>query len=377
MAKTPIMILQELGVKEGFLPTYISTYSQTSKNVNIFMFEVKYKDLSAVGQALNKKEAKQNAAQNMLMLLRESKSTPIIRPVLPLKNINTGTSVLPSSPLLNQALLLEDHKNYIGSLQEFCIENKLIQPEYEISQTTGLAHEKNFTMSCKIGAITEEAVGTTKKQAKQLVAKKMLQRLHNSNALIIPKSQCESKMNDGSEMCDDNMSKEANINTFEELGLRIVNLNVNILQNDIETKYLELTSKKCSAVLSNENLNFQNYHLFFKGFICDKVCDGKEEELTFIYDNIKKFKSSLSNTEKYDTVEIISLEEQILEYITDKLKLNIEKKTISCKNPLLKMVAFKIHTPLPIIQFGANSNLMTAEIIALRNILDTVMIYLK
>ncbi|XP_035740379.1 RISC-loading complex subunit tarbp2-like [Vespa mandarinia] len=309
MAKTPIMILQELGVKEGFLPTYISTYSQT------------------IGQALNKKEAKQNAAQNMLTLLRESKSTPIIRPVLPLKNINTGTSVLPNSPLLNQALLLEDHKNYIGSLQEFCIENKLIQPEYEISQTTGLAHEKNFTMSCKIGAITEEAIGTTKKQAKQLVAKKMLQRLHNSNALIIPKSQCESKMNDGSEMCDDNMSKEANTNAFEELGLRIVNLNVNILQNDIETKYLELTSKKCSAVLSNENLNFQNYHLFFKGFICDKVCD--------------------------------------------------EKKTISCKNPLLKMVAFKIHTPLPIIQFGANSNLMTAEIIALRNILDTVMIYLK
>lgn len=234
-------------------------------------------------------------------------------------------------------------------------------------------------MCCKVGAITEEAIGSTKKQAKQQAAKKMLHRLHNSNALIIPKNQCETEINEDTTTCDD-MSKEPVRDVFEELGLRIVNLNlVNVLpQKEVESKYLQLTSKKCSgAVLPKENLNFQNYHLFFKSFICNNICNGKEEELIKIYNHINKLKSSLSDIERYNAIEIVSLEEQILSYIKNNLQLNIEKKAIRCKNPLLKMVAFKISTPLPIIQFGANSNSMTAEVIALRNILDTVMIYLK
>lgn len=122
MGKTPVMILQELGVKEGFLPAYTLAYSQTGKNLNVFTFEVKYKEYVAVGQAFNKKEAKQNAAQNMLTLINEtkSKSIPIITPVLPLKSINTSTSIssaLASSAWPCQSSPLENLKNYVGSLQ--------------------------------------------------------------------------------------------------------------------------------------------------------------------------------------------------------------------------------------------------------------------
>ncbi|KAL2731393.1 carnitine O-acetyltransferase-like isoform X1 [Vespula squamosa] len=375
--------LCNLGVKEGFLPIYNLIYSQTDKNINLFTYEVKYKDLLSTGQAWSKKEAKQNAAQNMLTLLEKPSDISTKEPSLPLKNTNSDTLKVTSlSPiLLNPTPSLEDQKNHVGSLQEYCVEHKLMQPTYEIVSITGLAHEKNFTMSCNIGPLSEEAVGTTKKRAKRQVAKKMLQRLQNTNALIINKNRCESNTNETSEECD-NMSTELNNkDIFEELGLRIINLNVvNIIpQKDIEAKYFELTSKNCSRTMvsSKEDINFQNYHLFFKTYIYDNICDGKEEELIIIYDNIKKFKSNLSDVEKHDTEKIMSLEQQILIYIKEKLKLKIEKKTISCKNPLLKMIAFKISTPLPIIQFGANSNLTTAGAIALSNILDTVMIYLK
>ncbi|KAL2750073.1 RISC-loading complex subunit tarbp2-like [Vespula maculifrons] len=104
MGKTAIMILQELGMKEGFLPVYTLLRSQT--------------DFSATGQALNKKDAKQKAAQNMLTLLEDPNDISKTKPLSSSNDIYPDASPSTSGQaLLDSTLMYEDLRNYVGSLQ--------------------------------------------------------------------------------------------------------------------------------------------------------------------------------------------------------------------------------------------------------------------
>lgn len=67
MNKSPINVLQEILVKEGCIPNYSYIL-----DISEFKCEVTCKNLSAIGIGINKKEAKYNAAVNMLSLLNTS-----------------------------------------------------------------------------------------------------------------------------------------------------------------------------------------------------------------------------------------------------------------------------------------------------------------
>lgn len=66
---------------------------------------------------------------------------------------------------------------FLVELQTICMENKVPPPEFFEISSVGPPHNKEFTFECKIASITTEAKASTKKMAKQIAAKEMLERL--------------------------------------------------------------------------------------------------------------------------------------------------------------------------------------------------------
>ncbi|KAL2747287.1 RISC-loading complex subunit tarbp2-like, partial [Vespula maculifrons] len=378
MGKTAIMILQELGMKEGFLPVYTLLRSQTGKQINIFTFKVQYKDFSAIGQALNKKDAKQKAAQNMLTLLEDPNNISKTKPLSSSNDIYPDASPSTSGQaLLDSTLMYEDLRNYVGSLQQYCLQNKLMQAEYQTTNITGPAHEKVFTMSCTVGSITEEATGTRKKQVKQRVAEKVLERLTNTNdPSVANKDECGSS--NPFKDCDNLSGIDKDVLNVLSLKVDNCKLNETESQANQKKKFLDPNIKSyLGPALPKDVTELQNRHLLFKQYVYNTVCNGSEEKLIEIFNTVKGFKRSFMDIEKYDIVRVTSLEQEILIYIEEKMKLSMEKKIIHSRNPLLKITAFKISTPVAIFQFGAHNSSLVAGAIALVNILDTIIIYLE
>jgi len=132
MVKSPISFLQEFAIKQGYVPMYNFLTNDTGKN-NQFFCQVICKDLSANGIGNSKREAKQKAAENMLLLLNQTSyvSMSSISSLCRDAN-NTEKSALicntPSSsihlqlksevPYIKKDITMEETSiNYIGLLQ--------------------------------------------------------------------------------------------------------------------------------------------------------------------------------------------------------------------------------------------------------------------
>ncbi|KAE8574066.1 protein Loquacious [Halyomorpha halys] len=167
--KTPVSLLQEHLVKEGILPTYQLIHCGTGTHQPYFEYEVKARNISAVGKGRSKKEAKQEAAKLLLCQLEGEtiwkEETPLISPHIP--------SV---------------KGNLIGALQEYCIQHSIPYPQYEFVSDEGNLTAHIFVKRCTVLSYTTEGKASTKQQAKHLAAKAMLSKLHNVEEKVIDMS---------------------------------------------------------------------------------------------------------------------------------------------------------------------------------------------
>ncbi|XP_038642262.1 RISC-loading complex subunit tarbp2-like [Scyliorhinus canicula] len=69
--------------------------------------------------------------------------------------------------------------NPVGALQELVVQKGWRLPEYTVTQESGPAHRKEFTMTCRVERFLEIGSGTSKKLAKRNAAAKMLARIHD------------------------------------------------------------------------------------------------------------------------------------------------------------------------------------------------------
>ncbi|KAJ8964253.1 hypothetical protein NQ317_003556 [Molorchus minor] len=63
-----------------------------------------------------------------------------------------------------------------GPLKDICLENKIPDPIFTPVSDVGPPHSREFTFECSIASIKTVATGSTKKMAKQMAAKMMLER---------------------------------------------------------------------------------------------------------------------------------------------------------------------------------------------------------
>ncbi|XP_014467461.1 PREDICTED: uncharacterized protein LOC106740693 [Dinoponera quadriceps] len=193
MSKSPINILQEILVKEGYAPKYFCSFDAFH-----FKCEVTCKNLSASGTGTNKKEAKHNAALNMLSLLNvdlPSKGYQTENSMQSLKlyqtmNINQSNDISSPSNISSPAYAqMYPECNYVGLLQELCVQYRLDLPIYELVSESGPSHMKTFTIKSNIGCLNRTGIAHCKRSAKQEAAKNALQYLIALNKL--PEEACK------------------------------------------------------------------------------------------------------------------------------------------------------------------------------------------
>ncbi|GHV54522.1 hypothetical protein AGMMS49579_15280 [Spirochaetia bacterium] len=68
----------------------------------------------------------------------------------------------------------DDFTNYVGLLNNYCQEQKLLAPEYKLEEQVGKSHIPIFKMSCTVNGITTYGIFSTKQKAKCLAAKEAI-----------------------------------------------------------------------------------------------------------------------------------------------------------------------------------------------------------
>ncbi|XP_049675215.1 RISC-loading complex subunit TARBP2 isoform X2 [Accipiter gentilis] len=168
--KTPISLLQEYGTRIGKTPGYDLLKAEGQAHQPNFTFRVTVGDISCTGQGPSKKAAKHKAAEVALKLL---KGGNMLEPTTPEEPRGTPLEMkTPVSPPQSEC-------NPVGALQELVVQKGWRLPEYTVTQESGPAHRKEFTMTCRVERFVEIGSGTSKKLAKRNAAAKMLVRIHN------------------------------------------------------------------------------------------------------------------------------------------------------------------------------------------------------
>ncbi|XP_058029443.1 RISC-loading complex subunit TARBP2 isoform X1 [Ahaetulla prasina] len=195
--KTPISLLQEYGTRIGKTPVYDLLKAEGQAHQPNFTFRVTVGDISCTGQGPSKKAAKHKAAEVALRLLKggnmleptpldEASSLSLEPLALTTAPVAVPVPILPaasprSSPLDIKSPVSPQQSecNPVGALQELVVQKGWRLPEYTVTQESGPAHRKEFTMTCRVERFIEIGSGTSKKLAKRNAAAKMLVRIHN------------------------------------------------------------------------------------------------------------------------------------------------------------------------------------------------------
>uniref|UniRef100_A0A0A9ZIW5 Interferon-inducible double stranded RNA-dependent protein kinase activator A A n=1 Tax=Lygus hesperus TaxID=30085 RepID=A0A0A9ZIW5_LYGHE len=213
-SKTPVTILQELLLKKKINPTYNLILNGGGTHEPIFKYEVAAADQTAIGTGKSKKEAKHNAANELLRIMKATDSA--------IHSLSDDVT----SPY--EGVLKE---NAVGELQDFCCTHRLRFPEYKLTRDEGLPHAKVFSWSCTISSFTTEATARTKKNAKQMAAQEMLLRLKDCLSDIIETEEAlqtrsspskDVEMNEAVDLAIQKISDHIKtVNASEKLGVNI------------------------------------------------------------------------------------------------------------------------------------------------------------
>ncbi|XP_019339976.1 RISC-loading complex subunit TARBP2 isoform X3 [Alligator mississippiensis] len=255
--KTPISLLQEYGTRIGKTPVYDLLKAEGQAHQPNFTFRVTVGDIGCTGQGPSKKAAKHKAAEVALKLLKggnmlepavpeEPSSAFSLEPLPPLDPAVAPPApalpaASPSSPLEMKAPVSPQQSecNPVGALQELVVQKGWRLPEYTVTQESGPAHRKEFTMTCRVERFMEIGSGTSKKLAKRNAAAKMLVRIHN-----VPMEQRE-----GSEAeAEDDQFSIAPVPKLDGLRGRLPGCTWDSLRNSVGEKILHLRSQPLGAL---------------------------------------------------------------------------------------------------------------------------------
>nr|XP_046166171.1 RISC-loading complex subunit tarbp2 isoform X3 [Oncorhynchus gorbuscha]XP_046166172.1 RISC-loading complex subunit tarbp2 isoform X3 [Oncorhynchus gorbuscha] len=150
-----------------------------------FTFRVSVGEISCTGQGPSKKAAKHKAAEAALKMMKGGLGGPVvlgeglgegfIGPEEPLDGDSSPSEMKTSGSGTSQ----QSECNPVGALQELVVQKGWRLPEYTVTQESGPAHRKEFTMTCRVERFVEIGSGTSKKLAKRNAAAKMLSRIHD------------------------------------------------------------------------------------------------------------------------------------------------------------------------------------------------------
>ncbi|XP_051046017.1 RISC-loading complex subunit TARBP2 isoform X4 [Phodopus roborovskii] len=157
--KTPISLLQEYGTRIGKTPVYDLLKAEGQAHQPNFTFRVTVGDTSCTDSSLPEDTP----------VIAAEVATPVPSAIL------TRSPPVEMQPPVSPQ---QSECNPVGALQELVVQKGWRLPEYMVTQESGPAHRKEFTMTCRVERFIEIGSGTSKKLAKRNAAAKMLLRVH-------------------------------------------------------------------------------------------------------------------------------------------------------------------------------------------------------
>ncbi|NWV25837.1 TRBP2 protein, partial [Origma solitaria] len=190
--KTPISLLQEYGTRLGRTPGYDLLKAEGQAHQPNFTFRVTLGDISCTGGTPEAPgtpcpfgEPPQPTWTLPVPISPWGHQLPQWDPRPP-RDSPLGTPPSPVGPQNSQGPLctlcpLGEHPQPTWATPELClvVQKGWRLPEYTVTQESGPAHRKEFTMTCRVERFVEIGSGTSKKLAKRNAAAKMLVRIHN------------------------------------------------------------------------------------------------------------------------------------------------------------------------------------------------------
>lgn len=383
MAKSSINLLQELSIKQGYMPIY--NFSEKRNDVNFeFVCHVSCKELKATGTGSSKKEAKHDAAQNMLSLLNPNNAVPTnTLSSSSVANVIQSPAKEMSSSCIQPAPSATINCNYVGMLQvnfmssisnvtvqrlavKVLIKSLLCTQEfyqqqnipltnilYKIVNDDGRIHMNTYIIEVSVGSLCARGTSCSKKLAKQEAAKNLLLRLNPSAANTNNSSPAYT-------LNIDKLNKEMLENNIRKLGTGIFD---GVKERDNELKleaerakslYLEIKEIKQenpSTIKDSHHLFERNYASKFRSIT---------ENMRIIRDNF---------TDQMDLW-------QIRRDIENTLKLKIQESIVpSTTNN--RIICLRLLTKPRITQLGMGETVPIARSRATYNLIEAILIFLN
>ncbi|KFO52539.1 RISC-loading complex subunit tarbp2, partial [Corvus brachyrhynchos] len=181
--KTPISLLQEYGTRLGRTPGYDLLKAEGQAHQPNFTFRVTLGDISCTGGTPEPPgtprplgEPPQPAFMALLGLV-----IPILGQLCPFwaSYLHFAARYPPCGATDGCCGAVPARGWPCPCAQELVVQKGWRLPEYTVTQESGPAHRKEFTMTCRVERFVEIGSGTSKKLAKRNAAAKMLVRIHN------------------------------------------------------------------------------------------------------------------------------------------------------------------------------------------------------
>ncbi|XP_050302806.1 interferon-inducible double-stranded RNA-dependent protein kinase activator A homolog [Anthonomus grandis grandis] len=162
----PISALQEFTTSICLAPPKYELVTQTTgTHKNQFEFIVSVAGVQASGKGFSKQLAKHQAAKNALIKIDEEGNHVSVKTYLNKSNLSITSDGDVPDP------------DCIVDLQNLCMEKSLQLPSYFEISGEGPSHCREFTYGCSVASLYVKAKAGTKKLAKRLAAKEMLEKL--------------------------------------------------------------------------------------------------------------------------------------------------------------------------------------------------------
>lgn len=157
--KTPVSVLQELCMRKHHGAPYYDLVADGKDESKTFAYVVEAFGQSARGQGKAKKDAKHEAAVNILSIL---------------KTMDEHKYELEGMAELTLPRVQSGDGDSVGLLLDLCVQREWPIAVFTVQQAFGAPHAPEFTVECRVASITRVGTFSTKKGAKQIAAQEML-----------------------------------------------------------------------------------------------------------------------------------------------------------------------------------------------------------